>query len=447
VKGNPDDELAKARLALDQNELEDVQGDIARQDREAKLNRLLQEHQSLETAAATNQPKPAQAPRLDALWNQLQAWRLLQDRKEQVLKAQRAAAAHAVKLDKDHAALDRKEAPSGDDEDLAQIAKLSNRHRTLAEYDKRIQDSQRIEKLYGNWVDLVDRRLAAVQHALLVSLTWILAIALGILLGRLAIRRAFAKLSDRRRRQQLQTVSILGVQLTGLLLVLLVGFGPPNQISTIIGFATAGVTLVMKDFIMAFFGWFVLIGRNGIHVGDWVEINGVGGEVIEVDMLRTVLLEVGNWTDRGHPTGRKVTFMNSFVFSGQYFNFSTSDQWLWDELTVSIPSGRDPYQTAQRILETVQRETEADAQQAERDWQRMTHKYGTRAFSAKPAVDIRPASTGLGLDVHVRYITRAPSRYEVKSRLFEEIVEVLQQGAFVEPRQGHVARFGGHDHV
>ena len=84
------------------------------------------------------------------------------------------------------------------------------------------------------------------------------------------------------------------------------------------------------------------MGRNGIRVGDWVEINGVGGEVVEISLLRTTLLETGNWTDSGHPTGRKVTFVNSFAIEGHYFNFSTSGQWLWDELTVSVRAARIP---------------------------------------------------------------------------------------------------------
>src|SRR5205814_1267265 len=83
---------------------------------------------------------------------------------------------------------------------------------------------------------------------------------------------------------------------------------------------------------VGFIGWFVLMGRNGIRLGDWVEINGVTGEVIELGMFHTVLLETGNWTDSGHPTGRRVTFTNGFAIEGHYFNFSTSGQWLWDEI-------------------------------------------------------------------------------------------------------------------
>ena len=107
--------------------------------------------------------------------------------------------------------------------------------------------------------------------------------------------------------------------------------------------AGAGLTVALKDFIVGFIGWFVLMGKNGIRLGDWVEINGVTGEVVELGMFHTVLLETGNWTDSGHPTGRRVTFTNSYAIEGHYFNFSTSGQWLWDELTVVLPAGHDPY--------------------------------------------------------------------------------------------------------
>jgi len=217
------------------------------------------------------------------------------------------------------------------------------------------------------------------------------------------------------------------VQIAGALLILLILFGPPTQMTTILGLATAGLTVVMRNFIVSFFGWFVLMGKNGIHLGDWVEIEGVGGEVIEIGILKTVLLEMGNWTNTGHPTGRHVSFVNSFAIEGHYFNFSTAGQWLWDELQVMLPPEGDPYQMAEEIRAVVERETESDASQAERDWERVTHQYGTRVFSAKPAVDLRPSVNRL--DVNVRYITRAPQRYEVKSRLFQKIVEMLHQQA------------------
>ena len=298
----------------------------------------------------------------------------------------------------------------------------------MTELNKRILDLRQLTGVYQRWqVELESRRRASL-HSLLGSLAALFGVVLVVVVINLLILARLGGEADRRKRRQLRVMSTAAVGFIGVLVAALIIFGVPTQTSTLIGLATAGITVVLKDFIVSFFGWFVLMGKNGIHVGDWVEIEGVGGEVIEIGVLRTVLLEVGNWTDRGHPTGRRVAFVNKFAIEGHYFNFSTADQWLWDELVVSLPGSGDPYKLSQQILETVQRETETDAGLAEKDWQRATNKYGTRPFSAKPAVDLRPAA-GQSLDVHVRYITRAPQRYEVKSKLFESIVGLLHAGA------------------
>jgi small-conductance mechanosensitive channel len=205
--------------------------------------------------------------------------------------------------------------------------------------------------------------------------------------------------------------------------ILFVIFGMPSQTTTILGLAGAGLTVAMKDFIVAFFGWFVLMGKNGIRVGDWVEINGVGGEVVEVGLLKTVLLETGSWTDSGHPTGRRVSFVNSFAIEGHFFNFSTSGQWMWDELRVLIPAAQDPYPVIDGIQKLVENETQANAKSAEEEWQRATTRYRVQAFSAVPGINVVP--TGGGIEVRVRYITRAYERHETRKRLYEAVVELM----------------------
>jgi len=205
----------------------------------------------------------------------------------------------------------------------------------------------------------------------------------------------------------------------------LVLFGPPSQLATIIGLAGAGLTVVMKDFIVGFFGWFALMGRNGISIGDWVEIKGVSGEVIEIGLLRTVLLEMGNWADTGHPTGRRVTFVNSFAIEGHYFNFSTTGQWLWDSIEIDVPAGKNPHEVTEAITGLVTKETADNTQQAEQEWRRATSTYGgqSHSFSLAPAINVRPS--GGGIRVMVRYIARAHERYEMKTRLYREITELL----------------------
>src|SRR5262249_57411661 len=118
---------------------------------------------------------------------------------------------------------------------------------------------------------------------------------------------------DRRHLHTIRVVAVVSTQILGVLLVLLVIFGMPSNFATVLALAGAGLTVAMKDFIVGFFGWFVLMGRNGIRPGDWVEINGIGGEVVSVGLLHTVMLETGDWSDAGHPTGSKVDFVNRFA--------------------------------------------------------------------------------------------------------------------------------------
>jgi small-conductance mechanosensitive channel len=221
----------------------------------------------------------------------------------------------------------------------------------------------------------------------------------------------------------LRTILNLGTQVLGLILVLLVIFGTPQQMPTILGLATAGLTVVFQGFILAFCGWFVLMGRHGIRVGDWVEIDGVVGEVVEIGVFRTWLLETGNWTANGHPTGRRVSFLNGYAIQGKYFNFSTTGQWMWDEIKVSIPQGTEAYPMIDKIREATIKATEADAKMAEEEWKRVTHEQGAPQFTAIPSVDMQPAAGGV--DIVVRYVTRAGVRLETRNRLYEMVVGLM----------------------
>jgi small-conductance mechanosensitive channel len=192
-----------------------------------------------------------------------------------------------------------------------------------------------------------------------------------------------------------------------------------------LGLAGAGLTVALKDFIVAFLGWFVLMGKNGVRLGDWVEINGVSGEVTELGMFHTVLLETGNWTDAGHPTGRHVTFTNSFAIEGHYFNFSTTGQWLWDEISVAVPYGKDAHAIAAAIEKEAVAATADSTSQAQAEWRRASKGQRDASVSADPVVAVRP--TGGGVEIVVRYVTSASERLAVRSRLYQAAVQLLAQ--------------------
>ena len=235
---------------------------------------------------------------------------------------------------------------------------------------------------------------------------------------------------ERRSAQRLRVVARVSLQAVGILLILIITFGTPNNLGTILGLAGAGLTVALKDFIVSFMGWLVLMGRHGVRIADLVEINGVTGEVEELGLFNTVLQETGNWTDAGHLTGRRVTFTNSYAIEGHYFNFSTSGQWLWDEVRIAVPAGKDPYRIVELLQKRVQEVTAENAKRAEREWTGASRSPGPGTIAAAPAMTIKPIMGGV--EVTLRFITHAAERYEVRAKLYQTAVEVLGEATPIE---------------
>jgi len=470
-------DVAQAQLELDQDELNDAKEDLieAGADPGAQIQRQFEQHQNAEHGEKSAQQ--AAAPinyQARNLLGQIEAWRALRDKLTRLRQArgatktkietlnkhrgdlvkqiaaekaeQRAAISSQVSSPKPLANLghqtDQNANPAppasstqvssqnqvgnpGHQTGLRSLHVITDDQQNLADIDKRIQDEFELGKTYRAWMGLVHAHQRAALHGIFESLLWIVLIVLGMYLAGLAIDHyLLGTRQERTRLHTLHAVIHFSLQAAAVLLILLVIFGPPQQLATILGFAGAGITVAMKDFIVAFFGWFVLMGKNGLRVGDWVEINGVAGEVIEINLLRTVLLETGNWTDSGHPTGRKVAFVNSYAIEGHFFNFTTSGQWLWDELHTTIPANQDPYPLLDAIQKVVTEETAANARAAEQEWQSTTSHYRVQSVSAAPAVNLQP--TAGGFEVRIRYITRANERSAMRARLNQAIVRLLR---------------------
>jgi hypothetical protein len=433
-------EIAKAQLGLDQNELTDSIEDLAREngDERGKLQQELAARQAAmkkyrDSASEDNgQTAVVSAEQYKTLAQQLSTWRSLHDRKQLIAQAEQLAMADVAALTADQAMLKTEVAGRGvkaagesSSERIDRLRQISAHQNIQSILNDRLGAQQQLVALYGRWGEQVEIQRKIVVHLILQSLALIAAICMLVILAGWALQLALERMvRDPRQEQTLKTVLNLGTQLVGLLLILLVIFGVPQQMPTILGLATAGLTVVFQDFILAFCGWFVLMGPNGVRVRDWVEIDGVGGEVVRLGLFRTWLLETGNWTANGHPTGRRVSFLNGYAIRGKYFNFSTAGQWMWDEIKVSVPPGPGIHALIKGIYDATVKTTEADAKMAEGEWKRVTHEEGSPQFSAMPSVNLRPA--GAGVDIVIRYITRAGVRVESRNHLFAMIVELMQ---------------------
>ena len=437
---NPDDdlEIAKAQLGLDTDQLADAQQDLARAvgDDRPQIQQELTAHQvamrEYETRIAKSNPMAiVAARRFGTLAGRIAAWFDQRTRYQLLLQAAQQSQTGANELTTEHRTMEGQMTaivPGLATDKATMLSMLKNgsaQRQTLTIYDDRIDTLRQLAAIYTKWSSQVLVQHRTVLHLILQSVALIAFILICVILLNALVRRLVNQPTlDQRRMQTLRTIFELAVQFTGALLILFVIFGTPSELTTLLGLATAGLTVVMQDFIIAFFGWFVLMGKSGMRVGDWVEINGVGGEVVEIGLFRTAMLETGNWTDRGHPTGRRITFINSFAIRGQYFNFSTAGQWMWDEIKVTVPTADGAYETIEQIHKAVLEETEKDAALAEEEWNR-AKRVGLTQFAAAPSVDLRPVASGI--DVSVRYVTRATERLEVRNRLYQCVIDLMHK--------------------
>jgi small-conductance mechanosensitive channel len=446
--------LATAHQEEHQDEVDDAKGDLDRAggDPKHRIEAMMEEHKA--SSQATDALHVAVTASADehGLIHHFSQWMALHQKQLLLWQAKQQADSAAAALSAKHNALEAQvnagkngaslanaeevasPPPSGKNaaplshEESAALVKAAKRRsasqKTLASFDKQIDDQKQLAENYGNWVGVVAAMQKAVVHQVLTGLCIILGIFLFGLFFDSWLERLLGKTSlDRRQVETMRTLTRVSVQVAAVLFVLLVIFGPPSQLGTILGLAGAGLTVALKDFIVGFLGWFVLMGKNGVRLGDWVEINGVTGEVVELGMFHTVLLETGNWTDSGHPTGRRVTFTNSYAIEGHYFNFSTSGQWMWDELQVVLPAGQDPYPIIDAIQKKVTEATTETAKQAEQEWQRAASSRQMTALTAAPAINVKPVVGGI--EIAVRYITRANERYQLRAKLYQAAVELL----------------------
>lgn len=438
-------DVAKAQLGLDHDELEASIEDLAREngDQRGQIQQELSAREAamkgydMASAAGDGLPAVVSATRYTTLAGQVASWGALRNRKQLIEQAEQLARADIAALKADHATLaaaikaaevSAENAKAGGRSGSGRVKDLlylSSQRNVLSISDDRLATQQQLATLYVGWGKQVQLQYKIVLHLMLQSLTLIAVLTLLTILAGWGLEIALNRVvRDSRQKQMMRAVLNVGTQVVGLLLVLLVIFGTPQQMPTILGLSAAGLTVVFQDFILAFFGWFALMGPNGIRVGDWVEIDSVGGEVVKLGVFRTWLLESGNWTANGHPTGRRVSFLNGYAIRGRFFNFSTTGQWMWDEIKVSIPPGAEAYPLIEKIRDAVVEATESDAQMAEGEWKRVTREEGLPQFSAKPSVDLRPA--GAGVDIVVRYITRARVRLETRNRLYGSVVELMR---------------------
>jgi small-conductance mechanosensitive channel len=236
-------------------------------------------------------------------------------------------------------------------------------------------------------------------------------------------------IQDTRRRHQLLLLRRIALWS---LVVIVIGIAFASELGSIVTFAgliTAGIAVAMQSVLVSIVGYFFLIGKYGIRVGDRVQIGEVAGEVIDLGLVRMYLMELGGKGTMG-PTGRVVGFANSVVFqvSSGLFKQIPGVNFAWREVVLNLPPGADYAVIKERLIAAV-----TDALKDYRAEILRQTKEIERTTSSNSAVDAQPQvqlhfSAG-GVEAHVRYPVHLQHAAEIDERVTEALANVVSNAA------------------
>ena len=278
----------------------------------------------------------------------------------------------------------------------------------------------------GNWHDAIKNQYRNAFKTLGVRLGGLVVLLAMVFAAAEIWRRAVLRyIQDTRRRYQFLLLRRIALWC---LVVLIVGFAFASELGSIVTFAgliTAGLAVAMQSVLVSIVGYFFLIGKYGIRVGDRVQIGEVTGEVIDLGLVRMHLMELGGHGTLG-PTGRIVAFANSIVFqvSSGLFKQIHGVNFVWHEITLNLPSGTDYVAAKEKLTAAVADVLKGDSEEIARQSREIQRTTASSSFGdARPRVLLYFSAAGA--DAHIRYPVHLRNAAEIDERVSQSLFAVV----------------------
>jgi small-conductance mechanosensitive channel len=255
-----------------------------------------------------------------------------------------------------------------------------------------------------------------------------LAIALGavFLIGEFWRRAIFRYVHDTRRRYQFMLMRKIALW-CGFAIVLLLSFVTElGAVATFAGLITAGVAVALQNVIVSIVGYFFLIGKYGIRIGDRVQVGTVTGEVVDIGLVRFHLMELSGGIADSEPTGRIVAFSNSVVFqaTGGLFKQIPGTSFAWREVTLRFAAESDYRQIRERLQTAIDTAFADYKDHLERQRRQME-----LSVTSVPSSELKPRAhtrfTTSATEVTIRYPVIADKSAEIDERIMSELFAAI----------------------
>jgi small-conductance mechanosensitive channel len=190
------------------------------------------------------------------------------------------------------------------------------------------------------------------------------------------------------------------------------------------GVLAAGIAFALQDVLRNFVGGILIIVSNYYLVGDRISIDDKAGDVMDIGILTTTLMEIRGWVSGDQPSGRLLVIPNGLVLSHSFYNYTRDHSFVWDEISIPLTYDSDWRRAKEIVLSILKHETGAMTAQAELEIERIGEKYYLPKKVVEPSVYISLTDNWITLDA--RYVTDARTRRALHTRLSELILAAIE---------------------
>jgi len=194
---------------------------------------------------------------------------------------------------------------------------------------------------------------------------------------------------------------------------------------TFAGLITAGVAVALQNVIVSMVGYFFLIGKFGIRVGDRVQVSGVTGEVVDIGLVRFHLMEIGS---DSQPSGRVVAFSNSIVFqpASGLFKQIPGTNFVWHEIELIFAPESEYHVVRDRVTSAVDAAFGEFHEKMESQRRQMEMTLSSiSATELKPK--IRLHFTTAGIEVSIHFPVELDTASEIDDRIMKELLTAIEK--------------------
>jgi small-conductance mechanosensitive channel len=250
-----------------------------------------------------------------------------------------------------------------------------------------------------------------------------------ILVLTLAANRAASSLlrlrvKDRAHRHTLRMLVRNTVFAVASAVVLAIWLGSGSSFTVAMGILGAGIAFASQEVIGSFAGYLNIVTGNLFRIGDRVRIGTVLGDVLDISILRTTVMEIAEWVKADQYTGRIVSIANRVVFSDPVYNYTQHWPYIWDEITIPITYESDWQRASELILENGRKYSSHVQTQAQEQLARIVEQYAVQDTPVEPLLYIR--MTDNWIEMTLRYVVDPRERRTVAGQLHLDLLKSFE---------------------